>query len=145
MKISAKSYNKSLQKQVRTPEEEARLYFKNGKLREQSRDFENALRFYYEVMHLKPDELDYVLVGGLVLMMAKAKYRQAADLFTRAIEEHPDSPEPHVELGVVYSQLDILSRAKRVYEAALVKWPHHHDPKRRFAEVAAVMGKSCPQ
>ncbi len=138
-------YDKSLQKQVRTPEEEARLYFTNGELREQSRDFENALRFYYEAMRLKPDELDYVLAGGRVLMMDKAKYRQAADLFTRAIGEHPDSPEPHVELGAVYSKSGMLSRAKRVYEAALAKWPHHPELKRRVADVATAMGKSRPR
>jgi curved DNA-binding protein CbpA len=138
-------YDKSLQKQTRTPEEEARLYYKNGELREQSRDFENALRFYYEAMRLKPDELEYVLAAGRVLMMDKSKYRQAADLYTRAMETHPDAPEPHVELGGVYSKSGMLSRAKRVYEGALAKWPHHPELKRRLAEVTSAIAKSRPR
>ena len=95
-------------------------------------------------MRLKPDDLDYVLAAGRILMMDKSKHRQVADLCTRAIEGHPDSPEPHVELGAVYSQSGMLSRVKRVYEAALAKRPSHSELKRCFAKVTAAMGKSRP-
>lgn len=132
---SRQEYDRSLTKETRTPEEEARLYYKNAELREQSKDYENALKFYYEAMRLQPGNLDYMMAAGRILVMDKSKLRQAAELFTQAIEKHPDAPEPHLELGEVYLRTGMNVRAKRVFEAALKQFPNHPELKRRLAQV----------
>jgi len=130
-------YDRSLDRKVRSPEEEAELYFKNAVFREQSRDWENALKLYYEAMRLQPKKLEYVLGAGRILSMDKSKQKQAAELFTRAIEMDPKAPEPHIELGNLYLRSGMALRAKRVFENALKTIPNHPEIKRCYAEAAS--------
>ncbi len=58
-----KEYDRDLSKVTKPPEEEARLYFKNGELREQAQEYDYALKLYYEAMRLQPDNVDYILAG----------------------------------------------------------------------------------
>ncbi len=132
---SRQEYDRSLTKETKTPEEEARLYFTNGELREQSQEYDNALKLYYEAMRLQPDNLDYILAAARLMGKDKAKQRQAADLINQAMQKDPTSPEPHLELGALYSRTGMLVRAKRVYENALKQLPNHPELKRRFAQV----------
>lgn len=132
-----REYDRTLDRKVRPPEEEARLYFKNGELREQSKEYDNALKLYYEAMRLQPDNLEYILAAGRVLAMDKGKQRQLAELLEGTIQKHPDAPEPHIELGNLYMRSGMFLRAKRVYENALKLMPHHPELKRKAAEAAA--------
>jgi curved DNA-binding protein CbpA len=138
-----REYDRTLDRKVRPPEEEARLYFKNGGLQEQSREYGNALKFYYEAMRLQPDNLDYVLAAARILAMDKAKHRQLAELLESAMQRHPDAPEPHIELGNLYMRSGMFMRAKRVYDNALKLMPNHPELKRKAAE-AATAEKSKP-
>ena len=128
-------YDRSLAKETRSPEQEADLFFKNAELREQSKDYETALKFYYEAMRLQPKKLEYIMAAGRILVLDKSKTRQAAELFTRAMEVDPKSPDPHLELGDVYLRGGMTVRAKRVYATALEKFPHHPELKRRMAQL----------
>ena len=128
-------YDRSLSKVTKTPEEEGRLYFKNGELREQSGEYDNALKLYYEAMRMQPQNAEYILAAGRLMAKDKAKQRQAAELFNQAMQQDPTSPEPHLELGELYSRTGMLVRAKRVYENALKQLPNHPELKRRFAKV----------
>lgn len=132
-----REYDRTLDRKVRTPEEEARLYYKNGELREQSRDYEYALKLYYEAMRLKPDHLDYALAAGRILSMDKGKQRQAAELYEQEIQKHPEAPEPHLELGNLFLRSGMFLRAKRVYETALKQFPQHPELKRKMVEAVA--------
>ena len=132
---SRQEYDRSLAKETRPPEEEARLYFKNAELREQAGEYDSALKFYYEAMRLQPNNLDYQMAAGRVLMREKSTLRQAAQLFSQAIEKHPEAPEPHLELGEVYMRGGMKVRAKRVYEVALGRFPNHPELKRRLSQL----------
>ena len=132
---SRQEYDRGLTKETKTPEEEARLYFTNGELREQSQEYDCALKLYYEAMRLQPNNLDYILAAGRLTGKDKAKQRQAAELFNQAMQKDPASTEPHLELGALYSRTGMLVRAKRVYEEALKQLPNHPELKRRFAQV----------
>ena len=134
---SRQEYDRDLAKEKRSPEQEADLFFKNGELREQSRDYETALKYYYEAMRLQPKKLEYVMAAGRLFVMDKSKTRQAADLFTRAMEIDPESPEPHLELGDVYLRTGMTVRAKRVFATALEKFPNHPELKRRMMKLKA--------
>jgi curved DNA-binding protein CbpA len=132
-----REYDKTLDRKVRPPEEEARLYFKNAELQEQSREYGNALKYYYEAMRLQPDNLEYVLAAGRILAMDKGKHRQLAELLEAAMQKHPDAPEPHIDLGNLYMRSGMFMRAKRVFDNALKLMPHHPELKRKAAEAAA--------
>jgi curved DNA-binding protein CbpA len=136
-----REYDRTLDRKVRTPEEEARLFFKNGELQEQSREYTNALKYYYEAMRLQPEKLEYMLAAGRILSM-EGKQRQAAELYEQAMAKHPASPEPCLELGGLYMRSGMHLRAKRVYEAAIRQFPNHADLRRKLAEVAAAEKKS---
>ena len=86
-------------------------------------------------MRLQPKKLEYVMAAGRLLVMDKSKTRQAADLFTKAMEIDPESPDPHLELGDVYLRIGMTVRAKRVYTTALEKFPNHPELKRRMAKL----------
>ena len=130
-----KEYDRDLSKVTKPPEEEARLYFTNGELREQAQEYDYALKLYYEAMRLQPNNVDYILAAGRLLAKDKAKQRQAVDLFNQAMQKDPTSPEPHLELGALYARTGMLVRAKRVYQEALKQLPNHPELKRRFAQV----------
>ena len=128
-------YDRSLTKETKTPEEEARLYFKNAELREQSQEYDSALKLYYEAMRLQPNNAEYILAAGRLMAKDKSKQRQAADLFSQAMEKDPTSPEPHLELGALYSRTGMLVRAKRVYENALKQLGEHPELRRALEQV----------
>lgn len=132
---SRAQYDKTLDKKVRTPDEEASLFYKNAKLQEEAKDWSTALKYYYEAMRIKPNELEYMLAAANILSMDKSKQRQAAQLYERAMESHPDAPEPHLALGALYARSGMQVRAKRVYENALKKLPNHPELKKRLAEL----------
>ena len=140
-----REYDRSLERKMRTPEEEARLFFKNAELQEQSREYTNALKYYYEAMRLVPDKLEYMLAAGRILSLDKAKQRQAAELYEQAIAKHPDSPEPCLALGELYGRSGMHLRAKRVYETALQQFPHHPELRRKLAEAVAAEKKGPPR
>ncbi len=134
---SRQEYDRDLAKEKRSPEQEADLFFKNAELREQSKDYETALKFYYEAMRLQPKKLEYVMAAARLFVMDKSKTRQAADLFTKAMEIDPKSPDPHVELGDVYLRSGLTVRAMRIYATALEKFPNHPELKRRMVKLKA--------
>ena len=136
-----REYDKSLDRKVRTPEEEARVFFKNGELQEQSREFGNALKYYYEAMRIQPEKLEYMLAAARILSMDKGRQRQAAELYEQAMAKHPASPEPCLELGTLYMRSGMHTRAKRVYETAVRQFPQHGELKRKLAEAVAAEKK----
>jgi curved DNA-binding protein CbpA len=136
-----REYDRTLDRKVRTPEEEARLFFKNGELQEQSREYTNALKYYYEAMRLQPEKLEYMLAAGRILSMDKGKQRQAAELYEQAMAKHPASPEPCLELGALYMRPGMHLRAKRVYETAIRQFPQVPELKRKLAEAVAAEKK----
>lgn len=138
-----REYDRTLDRKVRTPEEEARLFFKNGELQEQSREYGNALKYYYEAMRLQPEKLEYILAAGRILSMDKGKQRQAAEFYEQAMARHPEAPEPPLALGDLYTRSGMHLRAKRVFETALKQFPHHPDLKRKLAEAVAAEKKSA--
>ena len=116
-------YDRGLQRASRTPEEEARLYFKNAKLREQSKDWNNALKLYYEAMRIQPDELEYKMGAARVLARDVSQQRKSAELLQQVVTQFPDAREPRVLLGDLYTRSRLHTRAKRIYEDALKKFP----------------------
>lgn len=137
-----REYDKSLARQARTPREEAELYYKNGLLREEIKEYDEALRLFYEAMRLDPEKALYPAAAARVLTRDPGKARQAAELYEQAIAKDSLAREPYLELGALLARSGLALRARRVYETAL-KW-HPNDPelKSRLAGIVSVVERA---
>jgi curved DNA-binding protein CbpA len=114
-----REYDKSLDRQAMSPQQEAELYFKNGQMREEAKDYAVALKYYYEAMRLDSNRSSYKLGAGRILAKDRSKQRQAAELFEEIITQDSTVREAYVELGQLYSRSGLHSRARRVFERGL--------------------------
>ena len=138
---SRKQYDASLARGQKPPEEEARLYYKNAKMREELKEYDMAVKFYYEAMRLQPNKVEYALSAGRVLSLDKSKQRQAADLYTKILDMDPTCRDAHLGLGALFSHSGMLMRAKRIFETALRAFPDDAEFRERLAEVNSAAGK----
>lgn len=131
-------YDRQLLRQAMTPAQEAELYYKNGRLREQVADDGEALKFYYEAMRLDPETARYIVAAARLVAKDPAKARQAAELYEKALAKDPLDIAPYLELGDLFMQARLPTRARRVYESGL----QHHpgDPELR-SRLASTGGK----
>lgn len=114
-----REYDKSLDRALMTPEQEAEAYHRTGLLHEQVREYGEALKYYYEAMRLQPEQSFYVIAAAGILAKDRSKQRQAAELLEKVISTNPQAREAYVELGALYSRSGLHSRAQRVYERAI--------------------------
>lgn len=140
--VARKDYDRSLQKEQRTPEEEAKLYFKNAEFREKSRDWDNALKLYYEAMRIQPEKIEYKMGAARVLARDKAQQRKAAQLLDEVIRVQPDAREGYLILGDLYTRSGLHVRAKRVYENALKRMAGDSEFRSLLSEANAAMAKA---
>ncbi len=132
-----REYDRRLERQALGPEQEAALFYKDARLREEARDYDEALKRYYEAMRLDPSKVDYILGAARLLARDRSKQRQAAELLSQAIDKAPDAREVYLELGALYSRAGLLLRAKRVYQQGLSRLPKDAELSKRLAAVEA--------
>ena len=137
-----REYDRTLNRATLPPEQEAELFYKDGKLREQSRDYQEALTRYHEAMRLDPGNVLYIVSAAHITSLDRSKQRQAADLLNRAIASHPQAREPYLELGALFTRSGLLLRAKRVYEMGLKQIPGDAELRSRLAEAIAAAERS---
>lgn len=131
-------YDKSLNRKAMSPQQEAELYFKNAKLREEARDYAVALKYYYEAMRLDSNRSSYIVGAGRVLAKDRSKQRQAAELLEKVITQDPQCREAYVELGALYSGSGLHSRAQRTYKQGLQALGRDEELKSLLIQVAAI-------
>jgi curved DNA-binding protein CbpA len=139
-----REYDKSLERKAMPPEQEAEVLYKNGLLQEQSREYDAALKYYYEAMRLAADNVTYIVAAGRILAKDRSKQRQAAELFEQAMTKEPQAREPYIELGALYSRFGMITRAYRVYERGIRELPHDSELRTLCSRSAAQVrrGKS---
>jgi curved DNA-binding protein CbpA len=133
-----REYDKTLDRQTMSPQQEAELYFKNAKLREEARDYAVALKYYYEAMRLDSSRSSYILGAGRILAKDRSKQRQAAELLEKVITQDPQCREAYVELGDLYCGSGLHSRARRVYQRGLQALGQDEELKSLLIQVAAI-------
>jgi curved DNA-binding protein CbpA len=132
-----REYDKSLERKAMTPKQEAELYYKNGELQEQSKDYDAALKYYYEAMRLVPDNVTYILAAARLVAMDRSKQRQAAELFEQAMATEPKAREAYIGLGGLFSHSGMITRAVRVYEKGLRELPQDSELRTLHSQAAA--------
>jgi curved DNA-binding protein CbpA len=132
-----REYDKSLERKMMPPEQEAEVLYKNGLLQEQSHEYNAALRYYYEAMRLAPDNVTYVIAAARTLAMDRSKQRQAVELFEQAMTKEPKAREVYIELGLLYSRSGMVTRAYRIYERGIRELPHDSELRTLYSRSAA--------
>ena len=104
-------YNKSLDRKAMTPQQEAERYFKNGALREELKEFGDALKLFFEAMRLDPNNITYVLAAARLRSLDRSTQRQAVELYEKAIAMDSKSREAYLGLGSLYASSGLMTRA----------------------------------
>lgn len=131
-------YDRNLARLSMTPQQEAQLYYKTGQMKEQIRDYNEALQAYYEAMRLEPANVLYMTAAARVLARDPGKARQAAEMYEKAIAQDPMALEAYLELGDLLSRSKLYTRARRVYELGLKQQPGDSQLKMRIASLDAI-------
>ena len=118
-----RKYDEEREWQQKPPEQRAEQHYKDGKYREQTGQYSEALKYYYEAVQVAPDNPKYKLAAGRLLGKDRSKQRQAAELFEQVITKSPETREGYLELGELYTGLGLHTRACRVYERGLKARP----------------------
>lgn len=132
-----REYDRSLEDQAVPPKRKAEQRHRDGQLLEQSREYSQALKYFYEAMQLDPDEAVYRLAAARVLGKDRSKHRQAAELLEQTIARSPGLREAYVQLGALYSVSGMFTRACRVYERGLKELPGDSELRTLLAQAAS--------
>ena len=75
-----RKYDDEQEWQKKPPGERAKQHYKDGKYREQTRQYGEALKYYYEAVQVDPDNPTYKLAVARLLGKDRSKQKQAAEL-----------------------------------------------------------------
>ena len=131
-------YDRNLARLSLTPQQEAQLCYKTGQIKEQMRDYNEALVAYYEAMRLEPANIAYLTAAARLLGRDPGKARQAVEMYEKAIAQDPMAIEPYLELGDLLGRSRLYTRARRVYELGLKQHPDESQLKMRIATLDAI-------
>ncbi len=122
--------------------ERAKQHYKDGKYREQTRQYDEALKYYYEAVQVDPNNPTYKLGVARLLGKDRSKQKQAAELFEEVIAKFPDTREGYLELGELYASLGLHTRASRIYERGLKAIPKDPELQMLLSQSTAAAKRS---
>ncbi|MDF1554791.1 MAG: response regulator [Deferrisomatales bacterium] len=116
---------------------EAEERFQEGRQFLKRRDWNQAAEAFADALALNPDEGEYALDLGLARMRQASSatspsLADAEQLFQRARELMPASPEPHYRLGRLATRMGDSERAATFFRAALACNPNHLESLREL-------------
>jgi CheY-like chemotaxis protein/curved DNA-binding protein CbpA len=128
---------------------EAEERFQEGRQCLKRRDWSGAADAFAAALALNPDEGEYALDLGLARLRlaagsgTSAGLADAEELFEKARELMPSSPEPHYRLGRLAAQRGDSQRAANLFQAALARDPNHVESLRelRLSKMRSQKGK----
>ena len=101
-----------------------------------SGQFSLALHRADQVLATRPKDRRVRFLKGLILS-EQGKSTEAIDVFTALSADHPELPEPHNNLGVLYSRQGQYGFAKRALEAAVRANPNYATAHENLGDVYA--------
>jgi curved DNA-binding protein CbpA len=100
-------------------EQMAELHFDNGKRFFKEKRYHEAVESLRDAVRLNPTRADYHHVLGTVLAKNRRWRKQAEEHLGKAISLDRFNIESYLELGSLYEESGLMSRAHRAYELAL--------------------------
>lgn len=110
---------------VASKEVRAKECFAAGKRFADQQDFAKALPYLREAVKLQPEEVKFRVLFGRVLAKVPEYRREAEGHLLKAIELEPANAEHYVMLGLLYKEVQLPSRARKLFEQALAHHPAH--------------------
>ncbi len=99
----------------------AEIYFKNAVFRYKNGEIKQALNLFEAALHIDKDNPKYLSYYGLCLSCNASTIHKAREYCEKAIEMEFYQPSYYTNLGIVYYNARLYTRAKRQLEFAL-KW-----------------------
>ena len=106
-----------------TPQEQARLWNRSGRLGEAVGNLDHAEEAYRRAVLLDPSLVDHTIEFAQFLA-TRGKLDDAIDMLRNAIVRHPDDPQPCVTLGNVMLRAGRQRDALAFYDMALQRNPN---------------------
>lgn len=97
----------------------AETYFKNAVFRYKKGELKQSLQLFEAALHIDKDNPKYLSYYGLCLSTNPSTLHKAREYCEKAIEIEFFQPAFYTNLGIVYFNAKLYSRAKRQFEDAL--------------------------
>lgn len=132
-----REYDESLSRVELPPHEQAERYYKNGIMREEMDEYQEALKFFYEAIQIEPENALFVGAAARVVGRDRSQARKAAELYNKAIALDPKRKELYLELGALMQTAGLPTRARRILETGLQHHPDDPELKKQLAAASA--------
>ena len=137
-----REYDQEIARESLPPKEQAERYYRNGVMREELKDYNEAMKFFFEASRLVPESALYTGSAARVMATDRSKARQATDLYNKAIQQDPKCREFYLELGELLHKSGLPTRARRIYESGLQQFPNDPELKQHVSEATAAADKA---
>jgi curved DNA-binding protein CbpA len=137
-----REYDQEIARESLPPKEQAERYYRNGVMREELKDYNEALKFFFEASRLAPESALYMGSAARVMATDRSKARQATELYNKAIQQDPKCREFYLELGELLHKSGLPTRARRIYESGLQQFPDDSELKKHMSQATAAADKA---
>jgi curved DNA-binding protein CbpA len=112
-----------------TETERAERSFTEGKQWFEKKEYVKALPYFRDAANLAPSMGEYLSFLARTLSQIPQYRKEAEDYFVKAIDLDPQSPSHYLDLGNFYKEINLPSRARRLFEQALERDPSNEIAK----------------
>jgi curved DNA-binding protein CbpA len=137
-----REYDQEMSRETLPPKEQAERYYRNGVMREELKDYNEALKFFFEASRLEPENALYTGSAARVVATDRSKARQATELYNKAIQQDPKRKEFYLELGELLQRSGLPTRARRIYGSGLQQFPDDPELKKHVSQATAAADKA---
>ena len=137
-----REYDQELSRETLPPKEQAERYYRNGVMREELKDVNEAMKFFFEASRLDPENALYTGSAARVVATDRSQARQATELYNKAIQQDPKRKEFYLELGELLQRSGLLTRARRIYASGLQQFPDDPELMKHVSQATAAADKA---
>jgi len=95
--------------------------FSEGKQLFDKKEYAKALPYFRDAANLQPQVADYISLLASTLAQIPQTRKEAEEYFLKAIELESENPSHYVLLGNFYKDINLPSRARKMFEQALAR------------------------
>ncbi len=116
-----------------TDRKELKLLLRAANLYDDAKDYATASQLYARYLELDPKNAD-ARVDYAISLLNQGLQREGVTEMRRVVDEHPTHQKAHLNLGILYAQIERWDDAKKLWQAARDLNPNN-DAGKRAAEL----------
>ncbi|MFQ3597130.1 MAG: tetratricopeptide repeat protein [Chloroherpetonaceae bacterium] len=116
-----------------TDRKELKLLLRAANLYDDAKEHATAAQLYARYLELDPQNAD-ARVDYAISLLNQGLQRQGVTEMRRVVDEHPTHQKAHLNLGILYAQIERWDEAKKLWQTALKLNPNN-DAGKRAAEL----------